>query len=89
MIVFPGGGYNILAIDLEGTEVCDWLIRLASAALLSNTASAAWALPKSSAPLEDAQRAFGIDVLMPQNGTLIQSGSESWASLPGRICCCA
>jgi acetyl esterase/lipase len=23
--VFPGGGYNILAIDLEGTEVCDWL----------------------------------------------------------------
>ena len=25
VIVFPGGGYNILAIDLEGTEVCDWL----------------------------------------------------------------
>jgi acetyl esterase/lipase len=24
-VVFPGGGYNILAIDLEGTEVCDWL----------------------------------------------------------------
>jgi hypothetical protein len=23
--VFPGGGYRILAIDLEGTEVCDWL----------------------------------------------------------------
>ena len=23
--VFPGGGYQILAIDLEGTEVCDWL----------------------------------------------------------------
>jgi acetyl esterase/lipase len=24
VIVFPGGGYQILAIDLEGTEVCDW-----------------------------------------------------------------
>ena len=25
MIVFPGGGYQGLAIDLEGTEICDWL----------------------------------------------------------------
>jgi acetyl esterase/lipase len=25
VVVFPGGGYNILAIDLEGTDVCDWL----------------------------------------------------------------
>lgn len=25
MVVFPGGGYRVLAIDLEGTEVCDWL----------------------------------------------------------------
>ena len=25
VIVFPGGGYQTLAIDLEGTEVCDWL----------------------------------------------------------------
>jgi acetyl esterase/lipase len=25
VVVFPGGGYMILAIDLEGTEVCDWL----------------------------------------------------------------
>ena len=25
VVVFPGGGYQILAIDLEGTEVCDWL----------------------------------------------------------------
>lgn len=25
LIVFPGGGYNVLAIDLEGTEACDWL----------------------------------------------------------------
>ena len=25
VIVCPGGGYSILAYDLEGTEVCDWL----------------------------------------------------------------
>jgi acetyl esterase/lipase len=25
IMVFPGGGYTALAIDLEGTEVCDWL----------------------------------------------------------------
>src|SRR4051794_38217867 len=25
VLVFPGGGYNILAYDLEGTEVCEWL----------------------------------------------------------------
>lgn len=25
VVVFPGGGYWILAVDLEGTEVCDWL----------------------------------------------------------------
>jgi acetyl esterase/lipase len=26
IVVFPGGGYKGLAIDLEGTEVCDWLV---------------------------------------------------------------
>lgn len=25
VVVFPGGGFEVLAIDLEGTEVCDWL----------------------------------------------------------------
>lgn len=25
MVVFPGGGFRILAIDLEGTEICDWV----------------------------------------------------------------
>jgi hypothetical protein len=25
VVVFPGGGYQDLAIDLEGIEVCDWL----------------------------------------------------------------
>lgn len=26
MVVFPGGGYRVLAMDLEGTEICDWLV---------------------------------------------------------------
>lgn len=26
VVVFPGGGFEVLAIDLEGTEACDWLI---------------------------------------------------------------
>jgi hypothetical protein len=30
VVVFPGGGYQILAIDLEGTEVCDWWRHLAT-----------------------------------------------------------
>jgi acetyl esterase/lipase len=25
VVVIPGGGFQILAMDLEGTEVCDWL----------------------------------------------------------------
>ena len=25
LVVFPGGGFQILAIDLEGTEICDWI----------------------------------------------------------------
>ncbi len=25
MVVFPGGGFRILAIDLEGSEICDWV----------------------------------------------------------------
>jgi hypothetical protein len=25
IVVFPGGGYKVLAIDLEGTEICEWL----------------------------------------------------------------
>lgn len=25
IVVFPGGGFQILAIDIEGTEICDWI----------------------------------------------------------------
>jgi acetyl esterase/lipase len=35
VVVFPGGGYEVLAIDLEGTEVCDWLIARGITCVLS------------------------------------------------------
>ncbi|NVM80124.1 acetyl esterase/lipase [Duganella sp. SG902] len=25
VVVFPGGGFKVLAMDLEGSEICDWL----------------------------------------------------------------
>ena len=30
VLVCPGGGYTILALDLEGTEVCEWLNSISS-----------------------------------------------------------
>ncbi|HEY1576696.1 MAG TPA: alpha/beta hydrolase [Terracidiphilus sp.] len=61
VLVFPGGGYQILAIDLEGSEVCDWLNEIGIACILvkyrvPNTGP----YPKSPAALEDAQRAIGL-----------------------------
>ncbi len=34
MIVAPGGGFHILAYDLEGTEVCEWLNSIGVTAIL-------------------------------------------------------
>ncbi|MBS1721277.1 MAG: alpha/beta hydrolase [Armatimonadetes bacterium] len=34
VIVYPGGGYNLLAIDLEGSEICEWLNSIGVTAVL-------------------------------------------------------
>ncbi len=61
VVVFPGGAYRILAIDLEGTEVCDWLTSVGvTCVLLKYRVPDSGPLPKSSAALEDAQRAVGM-----------------------------
>jgi acetyl esterase/lipase len=61
VIVFPGGGYNILAYDLEGTEVCEWLNRTGVACvLLKYRVPNTGPYPKSEAALQDAQRAVGV-----------------------------
>jgi acetyl esterase/lipase len=61
VVVFPGGGYQILAIDLEGTEVCDWLNSIGvTCVLVKYRVPNTGPYPKSAAALQDAQRAVGI-----------------------------
>ena len=59
MIVCPGGGYQILAYDLEGTEICDWLNEIGiTAVLLKYRVPRRTGLQKHEAPLQDVQRAL-------------------------------
>ena len=61
VVVFPGGAYRILAIDLEGTEVCDWLNSIGvNCVLLKYRVPDTGPYPKSPAALQDAQRALGM-----------------------------
>jgi acetyl esterase/lipase len=61
VLVCPGGGYNILALDLEGTEVCDWLNSIGvTGVLLKYRVPRRPGLPPHAAPLQDAQRAMGV-----------------------------
>jgi len=61
VLVCPGGGYNIVAMDLEGTEICDWLNSLGiTGVLLKYRVPKREGLEKHAAPLQDAQRAFGL-----------------------------
>jgi acetyl esterase/lipase len=76
VVVFPGGGYRILAIDLEGTEVCDWLTSAGiTCALVKYRVPNTGPYPKSPAALEDAQRAVGI----------VRSRAAEWHIDPSRI----
>jgi acetyl esterase/lipase len=61
VLVFPGGGYQILALDLEGTEVCEWLNSLGiNAALVKYRVPPAPQALRYSAPLVDAQHALEV-----------------------------
>lgn len=76
VVVFPGGGYRILAIDLEGTEVCDWLTSTGiTCVLLKYRVPDTGPYPKSAAALQDAQRAFGI----------VRAHAVEWHIDPNRI----
>ncbi|HEX8851040.1 MAG TPA: alpha/beta hydrolase, partial [Gemmatimonadaceae bacterium] len=63
VVVFPGGGYNVLAIDLEGTEACDWATSKGMTCILLKyrvpCAKTGRYLDCRTA-LEDAQRALGM-----------------------------
>ena len=61
MLVFPGVGYSILAMDLEGTEICEWLNTIGiTAVLVKYRVPVRAGRPRHAAPLEDAQRAVGM-----------------------------
>lgn len=73
VVVFPGGGYLDLAIDLEGTEVCDWLTAKGITCVLLKYRvpgepgypkpapyPKSGPYPESPMALEDAQRTMGL-----------------------------
>ncbi|MGH9687799.1 MAG: alpha/beta hydrolase [Candidatus Acidiferrales bacterium] len=71
IVVFPGGGFQILAIDLEGTEVCHWLTSNGITCVLLKyrvpNSGPHWerscrceVAPKAPTALEDAQRTMGL-----------------------------
>ncbi|HLW51721.1 MAG TPA: alpha/beta hydrolase [Candidatus Angelobacter sp.] len=67
VVVFPGGGYWILAMDLEGTEVCDWLTAKGITCVLlkyrvpgNGREPRSGPYPRSPMALEDAQRTLGL-----------------------------
>ncbi len=86
VVVFPGGGYRGLAIDLEGTEVCDWLTSIGVTCVLLKYrvpgSGPHWdpvrnrrVIPKVHTALQDAQRAMG----------LLRQRADEWQIDPHRI----
>ena len=71
VVVFPGGGYQFVAMDSEGTEICDWLTsRGITCVLLKYRVPGSgpyWdaeknrhVTPKAYTALQDAQRTLGL-----------------------------
>lgn len=71
IVVLPGGGYRRLAIDLEGTEVCDWLTEKGITCVVLKYrvpgSGPYWSddcncrrIPDAPYALQDAQRAMGV-----------------------------
>ncbi len=76
VLVFPGGGYRILALDLEGTEICDWLNSIGvNAALVKYRVPEPANVPRYEEPLQDAQRAVSY----------VRSRAAEWRLDPKRI----
>jgi acetyl esterase/lipase len=76
VLVCPGGAYNILAADLEGTEVCEWLNSIGiTGVLLKYRVPKKGALEKHTIAFQDGQRAMGV----------IRSRAKEWHLNPRRI----
>ena len=87
VVVFPGGGFQVLAIDLEGTEVCRWLTSIGATCVLLKyrvpSAPFSWkckcynhgVLATSLPSLQDAQRTI----------RLVRFHAAKWHIDPNRI----
>lgn len=76
VLICPGGGYNILAYDLEGTEVAQWLNSIGvTGIVLKYRVPRREGREKHDAPLQDAQRAL----------SLVRSKAAEWKIDPERI----
>jgi len=76
VLVCPGGGYNILATDIEGTEVAEWLNSIGvTAVLLKYRVPRRDGMSRHGPPLQDAQRAMG----------LIRQHAAQWHIDPQRV----
>lgn len=86
VIVFPGGGYNKLAIELEGSEICEWLASIGVTGILLKYRVPASGHhydkdchcgkdPIKPLALQDAQRAMG----------LVRSRANEWNINPNKI----
>lgn len=69
VLVLPGGGYAAVAMDLEGVEICDWLVAQGiTCIVLKYRVPQIWRRgadgrrqpPEVSLPLQDAQRAISL-----------------------------
>lgn len=76
VVICPGGGFNILAYDLEGTEVAAWLNSLGvTAIVLKYRVPARDPGKRWLAAVQDAQRSM----------SLVRSQAAAWGLDPGRI----
>ena len=76
VVVCPGGGYSILALDLEGTEICEWLNSIGvTGILLKYRVPTRKGGEKHAAALQDAQRAL----------SLVRSRAKEWGLDPARV----
>jgi acetyl esterase/lipase len=76
IVVFPGGAYRIIAYDLEGTEVCEWLNGIGvNCALVKYRVPNAGPFPKYTQDLADAQRAV----------RMVRQRANQWQLDPNRV----
>jgi len=76
VVVCPGGGYYILAMDLEGTEIVEWLNSIGvTGILLKYRVPVRADRERYDAPLQDVQRAMG----------LARKNAKAWGIDPQRL----